>query len=180
MAHEDAAPAADPVPRRPARAAAEVLRSAFTESGPAILRLLAWTLLSALPALVSGKAMALAVDRGFLEHRPGQAMCWLAVFATAALIGAWATRQTYPQLAHVVEPMRDRLVRRLVSGLLHRAVAARGRPDASAATAVAQLTRQVEAVRDATAGQLLIVSHFALTAVAVRAAPRCSPRRPPR
>ncbi|MET8286699.1 ABC transporter ATP-binding protein [Streptomyces sp. NPDC005132] len=167
MAHEDAAPAADPVPRRPARAATEVLRSAFTESRPAILRLLAWTLLSALPALVSGKAMALAVDRGFLEHRPGQAMCWLAVFATAALIGAWATRQTYPQLAHVVEPMRDRLVRRLVSGLLHRAVAARGRPDASAATAVAQLTRQVEAVRDATAGQLLIVSHFALTAVAV-------------
>ncbi|WP_393100112.1 ATP-binding cassette domain-containing protein [Streptomyces sp. LN325] len=32
---------------------------------------------------------------------------------------------------------------------------------------MAQLTRQVEAVRDATAGQLLIVSHFALTAVAV-------------
>ncbi|MFF2993499.1 ATP-binding cassette domain-containing protein [Streptomyces sp. NPDC057950] len=167
MAHEDAVATAAPVPRRPARAAAEVLRSAFTESRPAVLRLLGWTLLSALPALVSGKAMALAVDRGFLEHRPGQAACWLAVFATAALIGAWATRQTYPQLAHVVEPMRDRLVRRLVSGLLHRGVAARGRPDASAATAVAQLTRQVEAVRDATAGQLLIVSHFALTAVAV-------------
>ncbi|MET8409587.1 ABC transporter ATP-binding protein [Streptomyces sp. NPDC005195] len=167
MVHEASVPAARPVPRRPARAAAEVLRSAFAESRPAVLRLLAWTLLSALPALVSGKAMALAVDRGFLDHRPGQAACWLGVFAAAALTGAWATRQTYPQLAHVVEPLRDRLVRRLVSGLLHRGVAARGRPDASAATAVAQLTRQVEAVRDATAGQLLVVSHFALTALAV-------------
>ncbi|MFJ2393819.1 ATP-binding cassette domain-containing protein [Streptomyces sp. NPDC087843] len=167
MAREVAVPAPEGRPRRPARAAAEVLRSAFTDSRPAVLRLLAWTLLSALPALVSGKAMALAVDRGFLDHRPGQAACWLTVFAAAALIGAWATRQTYPQLAHVVEPMRDRLVRRLVSGLLHRGIAARGRPDASAAAAVAQLTRQVEAVRDATAGQLLVVSHFALTAVAV-------------
>ncbi|MFJ8005271.1 ATP-binding cassette domain-containing protein [Streptomyces fagopyri] len=167
VAREAAATAVGPVPRRPARAAAEVLRSACVESRPAVVRLLAWTLLSALPALVSGKAMALAVDRGFLGHRPGQAACWLALFAVAALIGAWAARQTYPQLAHVVEPMRDRLVRRLVSGLLHRGVAARGRPDASTATAVAQLTRQVEAVRDSMAGQLLVVSHFALTAVAV-------------
>ncbi|MEU1529512.1 ABC transporter ATP-binding protein [Streptomyces fagopyri] len=167
VAREAAAPAGGPVPRRSARAAVEVLRSACVESRPAVVRLLAWTLLSALPALVSGKAMALAVDRGFLDHRPGQAAWWLALFAVAALIGAWATRQTYPQLAHVVEPMRDRLVRRLVSGLLHRGVAARGRPDASTATAVAQLTRQVEAVRDSMAGQLLVVSHFALTAVAV-------------
>ncbi|MFJ4925662.1 ATP-binding cassette domain-containing protein [Streptomyces sp. NPDC088736] len=162
-------PATGPQPPRPARAAADVVRSVLTDSRPAVLRLLAWTLVSALPALVSGKAMALAVDRGFLDHRPDRAACWLALFAGAALTGAWATRQTYPQLAHVVEPMRDRLVRRLVSGLLHRSVAARGRPDASAATAVAQLTRQVEAVRDATAGQLLVVSHFALTAVAVLA-----------
>lgn len=167
VAREAAAPAVGPVPGRSARAAVEVLRSACVESRPAVGRLLAWTLLSALPALVSGKAMALAVDRGFLDHRPGQAAWWLALFAVAALIGAWATRQTYPQLAHVVEPMRDRLVRRLVSGLLHRGVAARGRPDTSTATAVAQLTRQVEAVRDSMAGQLLVVSHFALTAVAV-------------
>ncbi|MFG3586191.1 ATP-binding cassette domain-containing protein [Streptomyces sp. NPDC047990] len=168
-AGETPPPATGPEPPRPARAAADVVRSVFTDSRPAVLRLLAWTLVSALPALVSGKAMALAVDRGFLDHRPDRAACWLALFAGAALTGAWATRQTYPQLAHVVEPMRDRLVRRLVTGLLHRSVAARGRPDASAATAVAQLTRQVEAVRDATAGQLLVVSHFALTAAAVLA-----------
>ncbi|MEU8946584.1 ABC transporter ATP-binding protein [Streptomyces sp. NPDC048489] len=168
-AGETPPPATGPEPPRPARAAADVVRSVFTDSRPAVLRLLAWTLVSALPALVSGKAMALAVDRGFLDHRPDRAACWLALFAGAALTGAWATRQTYPQLARVVEPMRDRLVRRLVTGLLHRSVAARGRPDASAATAVAQLTRQVEAVRDATAGQLLVVSHFALTAAAVLA-----------
>ncbi|MEU1501980.1 ABC transporter ATP-binding protein [Streptomyces sp. NPDC005732] len=168
-AGETPPPATGPEPPRPARAAADVVRSVFTDSRPAVLRLLAWTLVSALPALVSGKAMALAVDRGFLDHRPDRAACWLALFAGAALTGAWATRQTYPQLAYVVEPMRDRLVRRLVTGLLHRSVAARGRPDASAATAVAQLTRQVEAVRDATAGQLLVVSHFALTAAAVLA-----------
>ncbi|MFD8749948.1 ATP-binding cassette domain-containing protein [Kitasatospora sp. NPDC059577] len=132
-----------------------------------MLRLLAWSLLSAAPALVSGKALALAVDRGFLAGRPAQAAGWLALFAVVSVAGAWASRQTYPWLAEVVEPMRDRLLGRVVTGMLHGAAATPGRTDGSGAVAVARLTRQVEAVRDTVAGQLLVVSHFALTAVAV-------------
>ncbi|WP_045695336.1 ATP-binding cassette domain-containing protein [Streptomyces rubellomurinus] len=152
---------------RPGRAALRLLRSALGRSRPAVLRLLAWSLLSAAPALVAGKALALAVDRGFLAHRPGPAAGWLALFAAVSALGAWASRQTYPWLAEVVEPMRDRLLGEVVSGMLHRAVATHGRADGSGAIAVARLTRQVEAVRDTVAGQLLIVSHFALTAIAV-------------
>ncbi|MFJ9453742.1 ATP-binding cassette domain-containing protein [Kitasatospora sp. NPDC101447] len=132
-----------------------------------MLRLLAWSLLSAAPALVSGKALALAVDRGFIAGRPAQAAGWLALFAVVSLAGAWASRQAYPWLAEVVEPMRDRLLGGVVSGMLHDAAAAPGRPDGSGAVAVARLTRQVEVVRDTVAGQLLVVSHFALTVVAV-------------
>ncbi|MEV7775026.1 ATP-binding cassette domain-containing protein [Kitasatospora sp. NPDC086791] len=152
---------------RPGRAALRLLRSALGRSRPAVLRLLAWSLLSAAPALVSGKALALAVDRGFLAGRPVQAAGWLALFAVVSVVGAWASRQTYPWLAEVVEPMRDRLLGRVVTGMLHGAAATPGRTDGSGAVAVARLTRQVEAVRDTVAGQLLVVSHFALTAVAV-------------
>ncbi|MEU8926970.1 ATP-binding cassette domain-containing protein [Kitasatospora sp. NPDC048545] len=143
------------------------MRSALAHSRPAVLRLLTWSLLSAAPALVSGKALALAVDRGFLAGRPAQAAGWLALFAAVSVAGAWASRQTYPWLAEVVEPMRDRLLGRVVTGMVHGAASARGRTDGSGAVAVARLTRQVEAVRDTVAGQLLVVSHFALTAVAV-------------
>ncbi|WP_052391495.1 ABC transporter ATP-binding protein [Streptomyces sp. NRRL B-24484] len=161
-------PAASPAADGPGgRAAMRLLRTALGTDRRALMRLLGWTLGSALPALAAGKTLALAVDRGFLGHRPLQAAGWLALFALAAAVGAWSTRQTYPWLARLVEPMRDRLLREVVTGLLHRAVAARGRPDGSAAVAVAQLTRQVEAVRDTAAGQLLLVSQFALTVAAV-------------
>ncbi|MFJ9696337.1 ATP-binding cassette domain-containing protein [Kitasatospora sp. NPDC101183] len=154
-------------PGTPGRAALRLLRSTLRLNRPAVLRLLAWSLLSAAPALLAGKALAMAVDHGFLAHQPRTAAAWLALFAAVSAAGAWASRQTYPWLAEVVEPMRDRLLGEVVSGVLHRAVASHGRPDGSAAVAVARLTRQVEAVRDTVAGQLLVVSHFALTALAV-------------
>ncbi|MFE6054235.1 ATP-binding cassette domain-containing protein [Kitasatospora sp. NPDC056446] len=152
---------------RPGRPGLRLLRSALVGGRPAVLRLLTWSLLSAAPALVSGKALALAVDQGFVAGRPGRAAAWLGLFAAVSAAGAWATRQTYPWLAEVVEPMRDRLLGGVVSGMLHRAASSPGRSDGSGAVAVARLTRQVEAVRDTVAGQLLVVSHFALTAVAV-------------
>ncbi|MFE0463453.1 ATP-binding cassette domain-containing protein [Kitasatospora sp. NPDC058965] len=148
-------------------ASVRLLRSALGSSRPALLRLLAWSLLSAAPALVAGKVLALAVDRGFLARQPLQAAAWLALFAAVSVVGAWASRQSYPWLADVVEPMRDRLLGGVVRGLLHRAADTPGRPDSSAAVVVARLTRQVEAVRDTVAGQLLIVTHFALTVAAV-------------
>ncbi|GAA5021700.1 ABC transporter ATP-binding protein [Kitasatospora paranensis] len=145
-----------------------LLRTGLRGSRGPLLRLTLWTLLSAAPALAAGKTLALAVDRGFLAHRPGLAAGWLAAFAAVTLAGAWAARQTYPWLAEIVEPLRDSLLREVVTGTLHRAVGPGGaRRGGEAAVVVARMTRQVEAVRDAVAGQLLVVWHFALTAAAV-------------
>ncbi|WP_247194818.1 hypothetical protein [Streptomyces scabiei] len=47
------------------------------------------------------------------------------MFALCAIGGAWAGRQSYPWLAEIVEPLRDRLLRDVVTGTLRRAVAPR-------------------------------------------------------
>ncbi|MEU6553267.1 ABC transporter ATP-binding protein [Streptomyces sp. NPDC046915] len=149
-------------------AAVRLVRSSLSRSRRQAWRLTLWTLLSTAPALVSGKALAIAVDQGFLAHRPRAAVLGLGVFALCALAGAWASRQAYPWLAEIVEPLRDSLLRDVVTGTLRRAVAdGARRDDGFAAVAVARLTRQVEAVRDALAGQLMLVWHFALTVAAV-------------
>ncbi|MFF3501390.1 ATP-binding cassette domain-containing protein [Streptomyces sp. NPDC003247] len=165
---------ARPHPRPPARSltaahgtALRLVRDALAHRRAAALRLTWWTLLSAAPALVSGKALALAVDRGFLMDRPRTAALGLGLFALSTLGGAWAGRQTYPWLAEIVEPLRDRLLRDVVTGTLHRAVAPGAARDDCAAVAVARLTRQVEAVRDALAGQLMLLWQFVLTVAAV-------------
>ncbi|MCQ9134110.1 ATP-binding cassette domain-containing protein [Streptomyces hilarionis] len=150
------------------RSALGLLRSAVAADRAAAFRLTWWTLLSAVPALVCGKALAVAVDEGFLMDRPRTAAFGLGAFALSALGGAWAGRQSYPWLAEIVEPLRDRLLRDVVTGTLHRAVApGAARDDDAAAVAVARLTRQVEAVRDALAGQLMLLWQFVLTVVAV-------------
>lgn len=147
--------------------AVRLLRHALAADRAAALRLTWWTLLSAAPALVCGKALAWAVDRGFLMDRPRTASIALGVFALSALAGAWASRQSYPWLAEIVEPLRDRLLRDVVTGVLHRAVVPGGPHDGDAAMVVARLTRQVEAVRDALAGQLMLLWQFVLTVAAV-------------
>ncbi|MFE0732079.1 ATP-binding cassette domain-containing protein [Streptomyces antibioticus] len=177
MAHRTTGPPRHgPRPAEPSLTAAHgtalrLIRAGLTANRAAALRLTWWTLLSAAPALVSGKALAVAVDQGFLLDRPRTAALGLGVFALATLGGAWAGRQTYPWLAEIVEPLRDRLLRDVVTGTLHRATAPpdafRTPPDGSAAVAVARLTRQVEAVRDALAGQLMLLWQFVLTVAAV-------------
>ncbi|MEU5594992.1 ABC transporter ATP-binding protein [Streptomyces sp. NPDC020298] len=169
--HPNPTPAARPTTGTDAgtgNAAVRLVRSSLAHSRGQAWRLTLWTLLSTAPALVSGKVLAIAVDQGFMAQRPRAAVLGLGVFALCALVGAWASRQAYPWLAEIVEPLRDRLLRDVVTGTLRRAVAdGAPRDDGFAAVAVAQLTRQVEAVRDALAGQLMLVWHFALTAAAV-------------
>ncbi|MFI5530199.1 ATP-binding cassette domain-containing protein [Kitasatospora sp. NPDC051853] len=149
------------------RPAMALLRTALTGSARELAALAGWTVLSAAPAALSGKALALAVDDGFLAHHPGRAAAWLGLFAAAALLSAWSTRRAYGPLARTVEPARDRLLATASAGLLRRATTARGHSEGAAAVAVAQVTRQVEAVRDSLAGQLLLVSHLLLTVAAV-------------
>ncbi|MFD5559182.1 ATP-binding cassette domain-containing protein [Kitasatospora griseola] len=162
----DAPPPSRPSGAPPSRPGLALLRVALAGSLPELWKLAGWTVLSAAPAALSGKALALAVDRGFLARQPATGWGWLALFAAAAAVSAWGTRNAYRPLARIVEPARDRLLRATADGALRQTAATRPDPD-TAAVAVARITRQVEAVRDSLAGQLLLVSHLALTLVAV-------------
>lgn len=123
--------------------------------------LLAWSTVQALPAFLSGRLLARAMDHGFLAGRAGTGFAWLAALGVAVVVGAWGTRETYLRLAALVEPFRDELVEVVVAGALRRA-AASGRPADSGG--VARLTQHVEILREAYAGVLMTVQGFAITA----------------
>ncbi|GAB3434162.1 ABC transporter ATP-binding protein [Flindersiella endophytica] len=129
--------------------------------GPAIALIL-WSIPEALPTALSGYAMARAVDKGFLAGRPVVGLAWLGTFLLAAVASAIGSRQVYRRLGDLVEPFRDDLVRRVVSGALRHGVA--GRTDDGA---VARLTRQIEVVRDSYAGLILVLRGFTVTVVGV-------------
>jgi ATP-binding cassette subfamily C protein len=118
-----------------------------------------WSMVEALPALVSGWAVAEAVA-GFLAGRTLTGLGWLGLFALAALAGAAATRQAYLRLGALVEPLRDELVEMIVAGALRRSVRADQSPDTDA---VARLTHQAEIVRDAFAGLLTVACTLVFT-----------------
>ncbi|WP_450380434.1 ATP-binding cassette domain-containing protein [Streptomyces paradoxus] len=124
-----------------------------------LLALLAWSLVEAVPALLAGQLVARAVDHGFAAGRPLTGLAWLALMGLGVFAGAWGTRQAYPLLAAVVEPFRDDLVRTVTEGSLRQAVAGR----AVDASGVSRLTIQVEMVREAYAGVLMVVRGFLLT-----------------
>jgi ATP-binding cassette subfamily C protein len=128
-----------------------------------VVRLAAWSVPETLPAAASGFALARAVDAGFLAGRPAVGLAWLGALVAASLVGAVGTRQVYRCLGDLVEPVRDDLVRRVVAGALRDAVAGGERDDG----AVARLTRQVEIVRDAYAGLIVVVRGLLFTVVGV-------------
>lgn len=111
--------------------------------GP-LIRVLLWSAVQGLPVLISGRVLALAVNRGFLLHRPLIGLLFLLLLAAGLLLGAVATRAMFPRLADTVEPLRDLLVERMVRAALRQAVERDAVPDTAA---VARLTGQVETVR---------------------------------
>ncbi|MFH8975196.1 ATP-binding cassette domain-containing protein [Streptomyces sp. NPDC017890] len=124
-----------------------------------LLRLILWSLVEAVPALLAGHLVARAIDHGFAAGHPARGLAWLALMGLGVFAGAWGTRQAYPLLAEVVEPFRDDLVRQVADGSLRQAVS--GHPvDASG---ISRLTLQVEMVREAYAGVLMVVRGFLLT-----------------
>ncbi|PSL56518.1 ATP-binding cassette subfamily C protein [Saccharothrix carnea] len=127
-----------------------------------IVVLLGWSVLEGVPALLSGRLVGLAVDRGFAAGRPWVGVGWLLVFAAVAVLGGFGLRQVFRRLGAVVEPLRDALVRQVVRGVLHAGSQTR-QPDASA---VARITRHVEVVRDATAGVLVQARALLVTTAA--------------
>ncbi|MFF3112142.1 ATP-binding cassette domain-containing protein [Kitasatospora sp. NPDC057904] len=120
--------------------------------------MLAWSVVEALPPLLSGLLVSAAVDRGFLAGRPGAGVAWLAGFGAAAVLRAFAARAGFPHLAAVVEPLRDALVTRVVRSAL-------ARPVADAAE-VARLTEQVESARQLTATLLRTLRGVGITLAA--------------
>lgn len=135
---------------------------ALREQRRGIVVLLGWSVLEGVPALLSGRLVGLAVDRGFAAGRPWIGVGWLLLFAAVAVLGGFGLRQVFMRLGAVVEPLRDALVRQVVRGVLHAGSQTR-QPDASA---VARITRHVEVVRDATAGVLVQARALLVTTAA--------------
>jgi len=138
------------------------LRSSLRGRGRDWGRLVAWSVLQALPAFLSGRLVAEALDDGFVAGRTATGFAWLGVLAVSVLVGAWSTRQTYMCLATLVEPLRDDLVRRAVAASLRRSTVAGAAPDTAG---VARLTQQVEIVREAYAAVLSGVQGFAVSSI---------------
>lgn len=128
-----------------------------------ILRLLFWSIVEALPALLSGAVVARALDSGFLAGDPARGMAWLGVLAGGVLASAVATRALFPWLGILVEAVRDHLVRTLAGATLRTGVVSQSRPDTAA---VARLTEQIEAVRRLTAALLRTLRQLSVTVVA--------------
>ncbi|MFI7694463.1 ATP-binding cassette domain-containing protein [Nonomuraea sp. NPDC049655] len=109
-----------------------------------LLLALAWSLVESAPALLAGLLVATAVDRGFLAGRPGVGLAWLGLLGATMVVRSVATRLMFPQLAAVVEPMRDELVRAVAGATVRRAADGGQAPDAAA---LSRLTGQVETMR---------------------------------
>lgn len=129
---------------------------------PAIIALAGWSVLEAGQTFLLGVAVARALDNGFLSGRPGVGLAWLGAAGLSVVAAAFGTGRTYRALAGLVEPLRDALVRRVVSTALDAAVAGPHRADA---TAVSRLTQQVELARDTFAGVVMAARSFVFTAV---------------
>lgn len=107
--------------------------------------LAAWSMVEAVPALVSGLLVATALDQGFLVRRPFVGVSALLGLVAAQGLAVLATRRLYPCLADTVEPLRDGLIKAVTTACVHRAVANAQAPDGAG---TAQATSQVETVRE--------------------------------
>ncbi|MFE7774035.1 ATP-binding cassette domain-containing protein [Streptomyces sp. NPDC057445] len=130
-----------------------------------LLGLAGWSLLESVQTFLGGYGVAQALDRGFLAGRPGVGLAWLAVAAVAIVAGGTATDRVFRRLADLVEPLRDGLVRRVVTAALRTAVAGTGTH--ADRTALSRLTHQTESARDGFAGLVLVTRSFVFTSAGV-------------
>jgi ATP-binding cassette subfamily C protein len=127
--------------------------------------ILLWSVVESLPALVSGLAVSRAVDH-FLAGDALTGIAYLGLLLLAAGIGAVATRQLFPWLAAIVEPVRDAFLTAVVRGAVANATRSAAPADT---TAVARLGEQVQAVREVLFVLLRVVRQIVFTAVAALA-----------
>ncbi|MGW1375020.1 ATP-binding cassette domain-containing protein [Streptomyces sp. NPDC002446] len=127
-----------------------------------LLLLAGWSLLESAHTFLGGYGLAKALDQGFLAGDTGVGLAWLAVSALAVVAGGLAGRGVFRGLADLVEPLRDSLVRQVVSRSLTHALAHPARAADSAV--VSRLTNQTEIARDSFAGLVLVARSFVFTA----------------
>ncbi|MFF4803013.1 ATP-binding cassette domain-containing protein [Streptomyces sp. NPDC001351] len=120
-----------------------------------VVRLGGWSVLETGQTFVTGYAPARALDAGFLAGRAEIGLAWLGVAGLGVVVGAYGTGRVYAAVAALVEPLRDRLVERVV---------ARGVRKADGG-ALSGLTQQVEIARDTFAGLVMVSRSFVFTAV---------------
>jgi ATP-binding cassette subfamily C protein len=120
-----------------------------------LVRLGGWSALETGQTFLLGYAPARALDAGFLDGRARVGLGWLAVAGAGVVLGAYGTGRVYAAVAALVEPLRDRLVERVV---------ARGVREADG-RALSGLTQQVEIARDTFAGLVLVSRSFLVAAV---------------
>jgi ATP-binding cassette, subfamily C, bacterial len=137
-----------------------LLLGVFRQQRGLLARVFAWSAVAAVPAFLSGRLVAAAIDRGFLAGRPTLGFAWLGLLLLGALAGAVGIRQTYLRLAELVEPFRDDLVDVVVSGVLHRCTIGGA---SAGTTAVARLTHQVDMVRESFASIVMVTQVFLVT-----------------
>jgi ATP-binding cassette subfamily C protein len=121
-----------------------------------------WSAAEALPVVVFGRAVAGSVD-AFRAGGIATGLAWLGALLAAAAAGAAAGARSYRRLAAIVEPLRDGLVRTVVTAALSRAVRDGADPGTGA---VARITHQAEIVRDSFAGLVTTARSAAFTAAA--------------
>ncbi|MFJ4717938.1 ATP-binding cassette domain-containing protein [Streptomyces luteogriseus] len=119
-----------------------------------LLRLTAWSVLETGQTFLIGYGPARALDEGFLRGRADVGLVWLAVTGLGVLLGACGTARVYAAVAALVEPLRDRLVERVVT---------RGVRTGDAGS-LSGLTQQVEIARDTFAGLVMVSRSFVFTA----------------
>ena len=86
---------------------------------------------------------------------------WLGSLIAAAAVGSVGSRKAYIHLAAIVEPFRDDLIRRTVTGAVRRCVHNGDPPDAAA---TARISHQAELIRDSLGGMLSALRSFAFVA----------------
>ncbi|MBB5933242.1 ATP-binding cassette subfamily C protein [Streptomyces zagrosensis] len=128
-----------------------------------LLRLAGWSVLEAGQTFLTGYALARALDDGFLAGERATGLGWLGLAALAVVAGAYGTGRVYREVAALVEPLRDGLVRRVVDRAVGDAV--RGTAGRGESAAVSRLTHQVEIARDTFAGLVMVSRSFVFVAI---------------
>ncbi|MFI9026236.1 ATP-binding cassette domain-containing protein [Streptomyces sp. NPDC053560] len=119
-----------------------------------VARLAAWSVAEAAQTFLLGFALARAIDDGFLAGRLTVGLGWLAAAALAVAVGSYGTGRVYRSVADLVEPLRDELLRRVVTRALREADHG----------AVSRAAHQVEIARDTFGGLVMVTRGFVFTA----------------